>query len=422
MTISANYGRGGNRALAMGAIWLSSAIVTAWTTDARADLSDEIAACESADFQRCPALQTAAAARKPEIAAVATKLTMEATPPQAKARLAMGLAMLDAREHKDALDIAAKQLKGLPELADVRAAQARLGDPRATPDLLLLVAGGQPLRGRLLAAGALGVLHAKEAAPALIEALADTKVPRMQAESAAALAAIGDARAELPLANLAGAPGAFVPARTEALRALARLSAARARTLALLLVAHPSAELGKAAVEVLRANWAPWAEPAVLAALDLPGRRGGAARVAADRQLSALGPKLLAMVPVGDLSADELVFVLDGIGKLKPVGASQVLLKRLQGPASVDEKIELLKTFPRLGDLTLLADLVPFLGDSENRIVANTVYALENLSGQHLGPDVKAWRRYTGLDPAAKESKDTKPAHPPRPAADPTAP
>lgn len=379
-----------------------------WASDARADLGDDVAACEFADFQRCAALQTAAASRKAEIPALATKLAAAATPPAAKARLALGLAMLDAREHKDALDAAAKQLAGTSELADVRAAQARLGDPRATPDLLLLVAAGQPLRSRLLAAGGLGVLHAKEAGDSLILALSDPKVPRMQAEAAKALAAIGDPRAELPLANLAGTPNAFVPARTEALRALSRLGPQRARTLALLLVAHPSTDLGRAAVEVLRSHWETWAEPAVLAALDLPGRRGEAARVAADRQLAALGPKLLTMLPNGDLAADELVFVLDAIGKLKTAGASQVLLKRLKSDAPVDEKIELLKTFPKLGDLTILAELVPYLGDAENRIVANTVYALENLSGQHLGPDIKAWRRYTGLDPALKEVKGGK--------------
>lgn len=410
----ADNGRGGSGGSALAVTWLILTAGTGFAVDARADLGDEVAACESADFQRCPALQTAAASRKAEIPALAAKLVAEATPPAARAKLALGLAMLDAREHKDALEAAAKQLKGMPELADVRAAQARLGDPRATPDLLQLVANGQPLRGRLLAAGALGVLHAKEAAEPLIEALGDPKVPRMQAESAAALAAIGDARAEVPLANLAGAPGAFVPARTEALRALSRLSPARARTLALLLVAHPSAELGRTAVDVLRTHWVPWAEPAVLAALDLPGRRGSAARVAADRQLSALGAKLLAMVPGGDLAPDELVFVLDAVGKLKPAGSSQVLLKRLQGEAPVDEKIELLKTFPKLGDLTILADLVPFLGDAENRIVANAVYALENLSGQHLGPDIKAWRRFTGLDPMPKDSKASKTVSPPR--------
>ncbi len=408
MSKIADNRRGRTTGLALAAGWLLAGLGTGWATDVHADLGDEVAACEFADFQRCAALQTAAASRKAEIPALAAKLTAAATPAAAKAKLALGLAMLDAREHKDALDAAAKQLAGAAELADVRAAQARLGDPRAIPDLLQLVAAGQPLRNRLLAAGGLGVLHAKEGAELLIQALGDAKVPRMQAEGAKALALIGDPRAELPLANLAGTAGAFVPARTEALQALARLSAPRARTLALLLVAHPSAELGRAAVEVLRAHWVPWAEPAVLAALDLPGRRGAAARVAADRLLAAMGPKLLTLVANAGLEADELVFVLDAIGKLKPAGASQVLLQRLKSDAAVEEKIELLKTFPRIGDLTILAELVPYLSDAENRIVANTVYALENLSGQHLGPDVKAWRRYTGLDPAAKDSKDSK--------------
>lgn len=418
MNTLAEVRRGNGTTSAWTAAWLLALAGVGWASDARADLGDEVAACEVADFQRCAALQTAAASRKAEIPAIAAKLTADATPAVAKARLALGLAMLDAREHKDALDTAAKQLTGAPELADVRAAQARLGDPRATADLLALVAAGQPLRSRLLAAGALGVLHAKEGADPLILALTDPKVPRMQAEAAKALAAIGDPRAELPLANLAGAPAAFVPARTEALRALLRLSPARARTLALLLVSHPSAEMGRAAIEVLRAHWQSWAEPAVLAALDLPGRRGEAARVAADRQLAGMGPKLLTLLPNGDLAPDELVFVLDAIGKLKTAGASQVLLKRLKSDAAVDEKIELLKTFPKLGDLTILAELVPYLGDAENRIVANTVYALENLTGQHLGPDIKAWRRYSGLDPALKVGKEPKhPAVAPAPAA-----
>lgn len=377
-------------------------LAAAWLlgpTPARADIADEVVACEVADFQRCPALQKAAASRKSDLAVLVARLTDPATPAQAKARLAMGLAMLDAREHKDALETVAQQLASAPELADLRAAQARLGDPRAVPDLLKMLAPAQELRQRLLAAGSLGVLRAKEAAEPLIAALADAKLPRLQAEAARALANLADPRAEEPLANLAGQPGAFVPARTEALRALSALNSPKTRSLALLLAGHPSVELGRAALDALRAHWAPWAEPAVLAALDLPGHRGAAARIAADRQLSGLGGKLVDLVGQGDLSSEELVFVLDAVGKLRPSGASKVLLGRLKGAANQDEKVELLKTFPKLGDLTILAELVPLLGDADNRIVSNAVYALENLSGQRLGPDLKAWRQYTGLEP-----------------------
>lgn len=386
-------------------LWAAPALLAALLGSvgaAHADIADDVAACEVADFQRCAPLQRAAASRKTDVAVLVARLGDPATPAQAKARLAMALAMLDARDHKDALHAAATQLAGAPELADVRAAQARLGDARATPDLIAMLAPQRDLRQRLLAAGSLGVLRAKEAAEPLIAALGDAKVPRMQAEAARALTNIADPRAEEPLANLAGQPGAFVPARAEALRALSALNSPKARSLALLLAGHPSADLGRAALEVLRTHWAPWAEPAVSASLDLPGQRGAAARIAADRQLSGLGAKLVALIAQGDLSGEELVFVLDAVGKLRPAGASKVLLARLKGEAPRDEKIELLKTFPKLGDLTILAELVPLLGDADNRIVANTVYALENLSGQRLGPDLKAWRQYTGLEPAPK--------------------
>lgn len=404
--------RRSRRAGAVRALLVASGLLLA-SAPAHADIADDVAACEIADFQRCPALQKAAASRKTDLALLVARLTDAATPAQAKARLAMGLAMLDARDHKDALETAAQQLANAPELADIRAAQARLGDARAVADLVKMLSPQRELRQRLLAAGSLGVLRAKEAAEPLIAALGDAKVPRMQAEAARALTGLADARAEEPLANLAGHPGAFVPARAEALRALGALNSPKARSLALLMAGHPSADLGRAALEVLRAHWAPWAEPAVLASLDLPGHRGAAARIAADRQLSGLGAKLVALVSQGDLSGEELVFVLDAVGKLRPSGASKALLQRLKGAAPLEEKLELLKTFPKVGDLTILAELVPLLGDSDNRIVSNTVYALENLSGQRLGPDVKAWRQYTGLDPALK----TAPVRAPLPSA-----
>lgn len=377
-----------------------------------ADVADDIAACVRVDPQACPALQSAAASRKDAIGAIAKRLAAADTPAGHKAKLAQALASLDARDHLEALQTAAAAMTQGADRVDVRMAQARLGDERASPDLQLALKSTD-LRSRLLAAGGLGLLRSKDAVPALIAAVGDGSAGRLQAEACRALGSIGDAAALQAILDLAASPVAYPPARAEALRALARLGSPHAGVLAAMLADHASRDVANAAMTVLQARWQPWTTPAVLMALETPGRRAVAARLAADRIGAEAGPKLMAAVGGGDLDAEERVYVLDALAVIKPVGAAAALVKRLT-KAARDEQIEILQLLPKLGDRTIVPDLVPYLGDADNQIVSHAVYALENLTNQRLGPDIKAWRKYAGLD-AAGNPKEAPKAPAPRP-------
>lgn len=381
---------------AAAAVWASLATAT----PAFADLADEIAACEPLDFSGCPPLQQAAASRRGDLKHVAAKLAAEATPPPVKAKLALALSLLDAREHSDAVEAAAAKLKGGPELAEIRAAQARLGDVRAVPGLLQLAAPDRDLHDRLLAVGSLGLLRAAEGLPVLLQALADGKSGQLQAEAARALGSLGNRAAEDPLLAVAGAPTQFAPARAAALQALSQLGSARGATLAALMADHPQAQVALAALELLRKAWRPWMAPAVRAAVELPGLRGPCARVAHEHDLAEVAPQLLQALVKGQLEPEELGHVLGAIGHLKPMGGAAQLVGRLKA-APKAEKIEIFRALVKFGDRTVVPDLVPWLEDADNQVVANSVYALENLTGRNLGPDVHAWRQYAGLESKA---------------------
>lgn len=372
---------------------------------APASLADQIGECRNIDVAACPALQVAAASRAGAIAELAKVLANPATAPAHKAKLAQALATLDARDHLDALEQAATGLGDSPERTDVRAAQARLGDARAAADLEKAL-DSKDLRTRLLGVAGLGLLRDKASAPALSKLLSADTPGRLQAEAARALGALGDKTAVPALLDLVGGPSTYPPTRAEALRALAQLGATQAHVFSAMLADHSSREVANAAMTELSGDWQPWTAPAVLVALDTPGRRGVAARMAAERMGAEAGPKLMAAVKAGDSDPEERVYVLDALAQVKPLGAAGVFVARL-AVAPRDEQIELFQALPKLGDRTVVPDLVPYLGNADNGIVSHAVYALENLTNQRLGPDLAAWRKYAGLDGA--KPKDAAP-------------
>ncbi len=364
--------------------------------DAAADLADDIAACPTVVFADCAALQQAAAARGPEVANLAKKLAAADTAAPARVKLALALALLDARDHSDALDAAARPLGAAPEAADVRAAQARLGDGRAAAPLVDLLKTSADPHAKLLAAGGLGLLRTKAAVERLTAMLRDPS-SQLQAEAARALGSIGDPAAELPLLALAGQPKVAAPARAAALAALGDLGSARGAALAALLADHPTKMVAVAALDVVRRQWKPWMTPAAVAAVQVPGLRGACARLALEHGVAALAPHLMQVLRKGESEPDEIGVVLLAVARFKPAGAAAAMVERLKA-AKKPEKIELFRAIPKVEDRTVVPDLVPWLQDADNQVVAHAVYALENLTGRHLGPDVAAWRAYAGLD------------------------
>ncbi len=369
---------------------------------AAADLADEVATCPTVVFADCLALQQAAAARAPEVANLAKKVAAPDTAAAARVKLALALALLDARTHVDALDAAARQLGSAPEAVDVRAAQARLGDGRAAAPLVESLKSAD-VHAKLLAAGGLGLLRARSAVEPLVKQLGDPS-PQVQAEAARALGSIGDVAAEPALLALAGQPKLALPARAAALAALGDLGSTRGAALAVLLADHPTRMVALAALDLLRRQWKAWMTPAALAAVQLPGLRGACARLALEHGVAALAPQLMQVLRTGESDPEEIGVVLLAVARFRPAGAAAAMIERLKA-APKSEKIELFRAIPKVEDRTVVPDLVPWLQNADNQIVANAVYALENLTGRHLGPDVAAWRAYAGLDSKAPADK-----------------
>ena len=394
---------------------LLSAALSFAALPAYADLDTDVLACEVVDFQACPALLKLAATRGTAAVPALGKVLADSQQPIAqRLRAATALAMLDGREQLPAFKAAAASLQGKPELIDILVNQSRLGDVSVAPVLIGLTKGDQTPRTRTLAAGALGLLHHKPAVPALLELLKTDDQPRVQAEAAHALGLLGDSTAVPALLAMACLPKLYVPARVSAIDALAALHSPLAVVLATQLIDAPTRDIGRAALRVLQAAPTPWAAPAVLFALDTPGLRGEAARAAVAMRLTAAHQKLIDAAVRDDLDAQERVWLLHALGKLQPAGAGPALMKRLQ-TATSEEKVQILHALPSVADKTVVPDLVTLLQTTqaqepaEARALANhVIFALENLTGQNLGPDVKAWRVFAGMtkaDPPARPGK-----------------
>ena len=94
-------------------------------------LAQELLQCEGLAFGSCPSLSAALASRDAVSKALAA--SFKGATPQQAGKIALALSLLDARTELDALDAAAAALPDDPSTVDIRAAQARLGDPRAAP-------------------------------------------------------------------------------------------------------------------------------------------------------------------------------------------------------------------------------------------------------------------------------------------------
>ena len=359
----------------------------------RADPVAEILECPSVDFTACPALLAAQAKKAEPIKALADVLRDAKASPVHKVRASQALSLLDARDEKDAVAAAAEALRGDPLQVDLLVSSARLGDARAVRPLLETMQHKDP-RACILAAGALALLKAREAVPALVQALKADDQPRLQAAAAYALGLIGDIGAEPDLLDLAAKPRIYVPTRVQALDALASLKSKRAVVLATLLIDSASRDIGRAALRLLTAVPTPWAEPAVVFALDTPGLRGEAGRAAQAMGLQHLGQKLIATVVRDDLDADERQWLLNALAKMKPQGAAPALAHRLKAAPSADEKLRIVRAIPEFGDRTVVPDLIALLRGDDTALVNQAVFALESLTGRNLGGDVQAWLAY----------------------------
>ncbi len=158
-------------------VWLVATLLAVLPLPAFAGVADDVIACKDLNLQACPALGAAAASRKDGVAALGLAVQDAKRPAADRGKLAMALALLDARDQLAVLDIAAKSMEGQPEQVEILAAMARLGGTEATAGLLGFLKQTADLRSRLVAAAALGQLRAKEARPELLAGLAATQPP-----------------------------------------------------------------------------------------------------------------------------------------------------------------------------------------------------------------------------------------------------
>ncbi len=369
--------------------------------------------CETVDRAACPALEGAFADRERVTKALVKWLaTAKASDATWLSRAAVGLALLGTKAEATAMLAAAERLPANAEArVDLQAAAARVGEQKAGDALIITLNKGSD-RGRVIAAGALGLLKKRAAIPALIAALKDTSRLRLQAAAAHALGLIGDDQAIAPLIAVAGQAKVFAPARIRSLDALAAFRARAAVPLATQLVDHPERDVGRAALRLLTAVPSRLAEPAVAFALKTPLLRGQAARAAVAMETSGLGPLVLKAAVAPGLTEDERVWVLHALGVFPPTGTADKLMDRYKS-AGTKERIALLKAMPGVGDRTIIPRLVEALEGGEGEVVNYAVYALENLTGKRYGADLHAWRKFVGeAAKAAPSGTDAPPQGP----------
>jgi HEAT repeat protein len=298
---------------------------------------------------------------------------------------------------------------------DLLVAAARLGDKKAAPGLQIALTKSSE-RGRVIAAGALGLLRSRAAVPALIVALKDSSRLRLQAAAAHALGLIGDDQAIEPLIALAALAKVYAPARIRSLDALATFRARAAIPLATQLVDHPERDIGKAVLRLLTRVPTRFAEPVVAFALKTPLLRGQAARAAVAMEASALGPQVLEAAVDAGLTGEERTWLLHALGVFPPTGTATRLMDRYK-LAEKEERIALLKAMPDVGDRTIAPRLVEALSEADGEVANYAVYALENLTGKRYGADLQAWRKFVG-EAAPKAPSALNPMTPHRPSGD----
>lgn len=369
-----------------------------------AGVAEDVIACKDLNLQACPALSAAAASRKGGVAALGQAVQDARRPGAERAKLAMALALLDAREQVPVLEVAAKTLQGDPAEVDLYAALARLGSSAAEAPLLQLLQDSKDLRVRSVAAAALGQLRAAAARPALLAAIGPDQPPRLQQAAAQALGRIANAADEAALLDLAGRPKLFPPARASALEALAAMGSSQAVALATLLIDSPHRDIGRAALLVLQRAGDPkcveWQVAAVAVALDTPGLRAEAARTASLRPHPDLQAELLRALVADGLDDGEFRALVSAVVERKPLGAASGLVQHLRRLATERQAIAL-QALAELKEPAVAKDLIPWLTASDAQVAGFALYALKTLTGKDFGRDQSAWRRELGLDPPA---------------------
>ncbi len=285
---------------------------------------------------------------------------------------------------------------------DLLVAEAQLRCADAEPDLLAIVRGKGGQRERILALGGLGLLGSKKVTADAIKLLGSDK-PRTQRAAARALGMLADPAAIKPLVNYAGTPDAFTPARVAAMDALATLRAAPAVTLATLLVSCSKPAIARAALRLLTAVPSPRARPAVAYGQRTPGLRTAAAAAVAKARDDRLTDELLRAAAGDKWPRKARSAAFTALGQLKPNGAAATLVGRL-AKADDNERQELLKVVAKLGDRTVVPNLVRYLPQAEPQVAKFVIYALEKLTGKRLGMNPDAWFQHAGLEPDGSRS------------------
>ncbi|MCO4761103.1 MAG: HEAT repeat domain-containing protein [Myxococcales bacterium] len=366
----------------------------------------DLLTCARLDQSVCPALKLALA--NPVDAAAELRDVLQGPTSTAADRIKAGVALgilMGKRAGPTLLKAALAQPAGSEARVELLAAAARGGAKEAVPELMTLLKSGKPPH-QVMAIGGLTMLGHKPAAAHLLPLLKDTAHPRLQAAAAFGLTTLGDKSAVPALVSLASTPKLFVRTQVAALNALAKLDPKAGLTTAARLVQHPAHQVGRAALRVIAAAPARWTQPMVIYALKTPGLRGYGADSAA--AMKALKQQVLIAALALDLSVDERARLMRALITLKPLGAA-VALMGIFGKVDNTARIEILKTLPKLNDKTVVPALVRELERGRKPVANYAVYALENLTGERLGDNVAAWRKFAGLDDKPGDGSASKP-------------
>ncbi|GMV38361.1 MAG: hypothetical protein AMXMBFR64_00770 [Myxococcales bacterium] len=367
--------------------------------DARAlkkDL-DALGACAEATIEACPALARLVEAGDVAVPALAGRLVVGDDAARVSAVKALGF--IGSEAATDALLAALRERRVSTDvLVIVAETLGRSGAASAVEPLVALLASDEP-RDKLAAITAMLMLRAAATVEPLIHTLSHHN-PNVQVSAATALGVIGDPTAAAPLTELLGAPTVW-PVRVAVVEALGRIGEPWTAGAVEPMLAHPRPEVRRAAALGLGELGATWAGPALVRAVSDPDTVGEAAIAVGKLGVREAVPMLVraAREPLTDEAQAQVMAAIGGLGSAEVLPDLEPLIQ------SRHERLVVLtaEAMGRIGHPDAADALVSLLDSREKGTREIAVWALEQVTGELLGQDAAAWRRWLAERDARRE-------------------
>jgi HEAT repeat protein len=245
---------------------------------------------------------------------------------------------------------------------------------------------------RVIGANTIGLLQLDKSAKAL-EAGLDSKEPRVLYSVVAAMGRVPDKDVVPTLSRIADSFVVPWTVRARAVTALGKHEAREAIPSLLVSATHPEAELAKAAIEVLGQLKAGYTAPLVASQLNQPELAGAAAIALVRMGAAPVAIPIVESLELEGMSGHTREQVLWALSELKDETVVSALGKQLVGSDSV-AAVSVIQTLGRIGHPSALVQLVPLLEHESEDVRAMSLWSLEKITGEKLGPERAAWEAW----------------------------